>query len=213
MIQRFRMIISANICIIVLLFWSSSINAGSISGVKTYQDGEETKQVDLSGLEWMRLDTADTGQLNRAEMEKAFKDKNSMFYGWRYATREETARLLRSLGTEHDGWSEKNLAGITWFFDHFGTGQKEYPEDRYMKNFTGWDFAYGEKNACRIKTSLNNYGCRGIVGLERFKSGLMYKRWGSDPINEEADSIMDTSEKFSDQRENVSHLLVRDILK
>ena len=41
----------------------------------------------------------------------------------------------------------------------------------------------------------------------------MYKRWGSDPINEEADSIMDTSEKFSDQRENVSHLLVRDILK
>lgn len=195
--------------LIMLLLWSSLLSAETISGAQTYNDGDKIKQVNLSGLEWMRLDTADTGQLNRKEMEEAFNDSNSIFYGWRYATREETANLLRSLGTEYDGWSEKNLAGMNWFFDNFRIGPKVYREGEVMDGYVGWDFAYGAEGECTIDPG-NRYGCRGIIGLVRSKSGLMYERWGSNASYPKPDSMNDRLPNYSDLKDNYSHLLVRE---
>lgn len=200
--------ISISLCFFVTLFMSINVLSDeTISGSHAYQVDGEDKTVDLSGLEWMRLDTADTGQLNRTQMEKAFNDSSSIFYGWRYATRKETANLLRSLGTEYNDWSENNLAGITWFFEKFGIGPKVYREGEVMDGFVGWDFAYGEELECNKKNK--NYGCRGIIGLVHYKSGLMYERWGADSTYERADSMQDRFSEYSEPNENISHLLVR----
>jgi hypothetical protein len=131
---------------------SMSAHASLISGPITF-DG--SKPVDLQGLEWMPL--AYTQGLSRYDVESGFNDSSKAWGAgsWRYATRNETERLLGSLwGGRYDGWSHDNYVGASQFITMFGY---TYSNDIQHR---GAAFLFGDNGECSVNL---NFMCIGNV--------------------------------------------------
>lgn len=87
--------------------------------------------VDMQGLDWMKLTDTRAGGLNYYEMTEAFSDPTSDYFGWRYATGEEAGSLVLpfldyGLSTQIKqplGGTLYFFPGIEWFMDTFNDGE------------------------------------------------------------------------------------------
>jgi hypothetical protein len=143
-----------------LLVTSLASQAGLISGTHTLSDG---RNVDLQGLEWMPLTY--TQGLSRVDVERGFSDVTKVWGagGWRYATRNETERLLGSLwGGRFDGWSHDNFAGASSFLKLFGATDTK-PNAQYKSS----EFLFGHDGEC---SSHNVMSCRGVISAYEYWS-------------------------------------------
>lgn len=104
---------------LVLAIGASSAHAGFISGDHILSNG---KSVELQNLEWMPLTY--TQGLSRWDVEDGFTDRMGNSWSasdWRYATRDETEKLIGSLWGGIRQLDESNFAGADWFLSNFGT--------------------------------------------------------------------------------------------
>lgn len=140
--------------------FAAASNAGFISGSQSFQDvNGNTKNVNLSGLQWMTLDH--TVGLSRDSIDgKDWTDNQGNDWGaneWRYATRAETNALINSLwGGTFDGYGYNNYQGVSWFANNFGG---MFSRDR--NDFTGYQriwYYYGAQGECGVNTS-----CSGVM--------------------------------------------------
>jgi len=181
----------------LLTVTSQISNSGLISGLNEYDGGI----VNLSGLDWMPVDMADSDQLDRNEIESLFSDSLSEFYGFRYATRIETSTLLNSLGPVEDGWSSNSYAGISWFFDAFGVGPFS------NNNSTYWDFFYGSDDECIQDISQSCYA--NILINHEIMKGHMFNFAGYDPLHPTPNIRLKSDDWWRSPTANASHLLVK----
>jgi hypothetical protein len=153
--------------------FSMSAHAGLISGPITFDGG---KSVDLQGLEWMPLTYTAGLSRNVVEGNNGFTDNfgGSWKKGdWRYATRNETEKLLGSLwGGRYDGWSYDNFVGASTFFQLFGATV------RYSDAYNGSFFMFGNFEQCDAPTE---YTCVGQVRMYQSYPGEL---WAPDRQNE-----------------------------
>ena len=162
--------------VLLCVFFPFTSSADILSGTHFTDDG---KEVDLQGLEWLSLDH--TAGLSRTDVEDGFVDNfgNEWQAGeWRYATVEETRRLMTSLwdGT-YLGESPGNYDGADWFRDNFGMlvydeWENGIRTDKSYTNFnyTGWDstfYYYGERLECHTSASQTCMGTMQIFELYR----------------------------------------------
>ena len=144
---------------------SMSAQAGLISGEHLLSNGNT---VALQGLEWMPLTY--TVSMSRNDIEDGFTDRFGGRWNageWRYASRVETATLLRSLWDhQSNGWSAANFVGLTWFKTNlallgYDTGFGGERVDREGTGGHDWsDFAYGDTGECGVGRT-----CKGHVAV------------------------------------------------
>ncbi|MCV2352622.1 PEP-CTERM sorting domain-containing protein [Paucibacter sp. B2R-40] len=162
---------------------STVSNAGVISGDSYTSMG---KLVDLQGLEWMSLDM--TRGYSRSEIEAG---QSGLFAnGWRYASRDETGRLLQSLWGGVQGGSTLNGDGADWFFQNLGSG------NLFAGHNELHSFFYGKEDEC--STDLTQ-SCRGMYGVFYSNVGLAPGGWFLDSFGLDAASnspeLMSVSER------------------
>lgn len=169
--------------------------AGIVSGIQTTSAG---KSVDLQGLEWLSIDS--TRGLSRAEV-----SDGALGYtheGWRYATRQETSKLLHSLwGGTYLGGSADNGDGATWFFLNLGHGDIQFGA-AVLRNFF-----YGSEGECTIDPGLSCHGSYGVAfsNVGAPTTGWFYSEFGLNPTDPNP-AVVEVGE-----RSNLfGHLLVRE---
>ena len=156
---------------------SMSAQAGLISGEHMLSNGNK---VALQGLQWMPLTY--TVDMRRNDIEDGFTDRFGGVWNageWRYASRVETATLLRSLwDNQSNGWSAANFVGLTWFKANlallgYDTGSGAGRVDREGAGGHDWsDFAYGATGECGVGTT-----CRGHVSVNN-GAGWLNRTYG-----------------------------------
>lgn len=133
----------------VLAMSAANSHAGFISGTHILSNG---KSVELQNLEWMPL-TATQG-ISRLDIEDGFIDRMGSLWSasdWRYATRNETEKLLGSLWGGSNQLDESNFAGADWFLTHFGI----------FHNYSA-SFFFGADGDCDFQSTMS---CIGEVSI------------------------------------------------
>lgn len=169
-----------------LMLGTVPAQAAIVTGPHTTNAG---KQVNLQGLEWLSLDM--TRGISRDAVESGYGGLTSD--GWRYATRNETANLLRSLwGGTYSGGSSDNGDGAVWFFTYLGQGPLEF-----QQSVIG-NFFYGASGECNPDPSLSCFGFYGVAfsNVGHPPNGWFYTDFGLDdtwPLPETVDSSLPAS--------------------
>ncbi len=162
-----------SIFLIIILSFTNTCESSIISGKYTLSNG---KTVNLQGLEWLPLYY--TAGISRDDIENGFTDRfeNKWQHNeWRYATREETEKLIGSLwDNQYDGWSTGNAIGAWWFLDNFGglSYDSGYGSSRVNGEdsglwYSGFDqsfFYFGETYDCSSDSEMT---CVGHIAANR----------------------------------------------